>query len=55
MSYKRRAHTSGTSEKQWKRLKWMLPKSTGAGGPVEFEIRQVINAFFSCLSMACSS
>ncbi len=49
MSHKRRKYTSEVSEKQWKRMKWMLPKPTGAGRPLELDMRLVVNAIFYIL------
>lgn len=49
MSHKRRKYTSEVSEKQWKRLKWMLPKNKRAGRPIELEMRLVVNAIFYIL------
>ena len=53
MSHKRRKYTSEMSRKQWKRLKWMLPKSKGAGRPIELDIRLVINGIFYILVTGC--
>ena len=52
MSHKRRSYTSEISEKQWKRLEWMLPKSK-RGRPTELELRMVLNAIFYVLVTGC--
>jgi putative transposase len=53
VSHKRRQYTSEVSEKQWKRLKWILPKRTGAGRPQELDLRMVMNAIFYVLVTGC--
>jgi putative transposase len=53
VSHKERTYTSEISERQWKRLKWLLPKHKGAGGPVELDLRQVMNAIFYLLVTGC--
>lgn len=53
MSHKRRQYTSEISEGQWKRLQWMIPKSQGAGRPLELDLRQVMNAIFYVLVTGC--
>jgi transposase len=53
VSHKRRQYTSEVSEKQWKRLKWMLPKRNGAGRPQELDLRMVMNAIFYVLVTGC--
>lgn len=53
MSHKRRRYTSEVSEKQWKRLKWRLPKQQGAGRPQELDLRMVMNAIFYVLMTGC--
>jgi len=53
VSHKRRQYTSEVSEKQWQRLQWLLPKRTGAGRPVELDLRLVMNAIFYVLVTGC--
>ena len=53
MSHKGRAYTSEISEGQWQRLQWLLPKRTGAGRPVEIDLREVMNAIFYLLVTGC--
>ena len=53
MSHKRRQYTSEISDRQWKRLQWMLPKPTGAGRPLELDMRLVMNAIFYVLVAGC--
>ena len=53
MSHKRRKYTSEISKKQWKRLKWMLPKIKGAGRPIELDLRLVMNGIFYILVTGC--
>ncbi len=53
MSHKRRQYTSEVSEKQWQRLQWLLPKHTGAGRPLELDLRMVMNAIFYVLITGC--
>jgi len=53
VSHKRRKYTSEISKKQWKRLKWMLPKQTGAGRPRELDLRMAMNAIFYILVTGC--
>lgn len=53
MSHKGREYTSQISERQWQRLKWLLPKSKGAGRPIELDLREVMNAIFYLLVTGC--
>jgi len=53
VSHKRRKYTSEISEKQWQRLKWLLPKRKGAGRPQELDLRMVMNAIFYVLVTGC--
>ena len=53
MSHKRRQYTSEISQKQWQRIKWMLPVQQGAGRPVELDMRMVINAILYVLVTGC--
>ena len=53
MSHKRRQYTSEMSQGQWKRLKWVLPKTKGAGRPLELDLRVVINAIFYVVVTGC--
>ena len=53
MSHKRRPYTSEVSEKQWKRLKWMFPRTKGPGRPLELNLRLVMNAIFYVLVTGC--
>ena len=53
MSHKKRRYTSEMSEKQWKRMKWLLSKPPGAGRPLELDLRDVVNAIFYLLTTGC--
>ena len=53
MSHRKQGYTSEISQRQWRRLKWMLPKRKGAGRPVELEMRAVVNAIFYLLVTGC--
>lgn len=53
VSHKSRKYTSEVSEKQWKRLQWMLPERKGAGRPTELDLRMVMNAIFYLLVTGC--
>lgn len=53
MSHKRRQYTSELSRRQWKRLKWLLPRKKGAGRPLELDLRLVTNAIFYVLVTGC--
>lgn len=53
VSHKGRKYTSELSEKQWKRLKWLLPKRKGAGRPQELEMRLVVNGLLYILATGC--
>lgn len=41
------------SEKQWARLKWMLPKPSQTGRPQELDLRLVVNAIFYVVVTGC--
>jgi len=53
VSHKGRKYTSELSEKQWKRLKWLLPKRKGAGRPQELDMRLVVNGLLYILVTGC--
>ena len=53
MSHKRRQYTSEVSEAEWKRMQWLIPKTKGAGRPIELDIRLVVNAIFYILVTGC--
>lgn len=53
MSHKNRGYTSEISERQWRRLEWLLPKRKGAGRPVELDLRAVMNGIFYLLVTGC--
>jgi putative transposase len=53
VSHKKRGYTSEISEKQWRRLEWLLPKRKGAGRPVTLDLREVVNGIFYLLVTGC--
>ena len=53
MSHKRRKYTSDLSERQWQRMKWMLPKRKGAGRPIELDLHMVLNAILYVTVTGC--
>ena len=53
MSHTRRQYTSEMSEKQWARLRWMLPKPSKMGRPQELDLRLVVNAIFYVVVTGC--
>jgi putative transposase len=52
VSHKKRQYTSEITKKQWKRLKWMLPKAQ-RGRPLELDLRQTMNAILYVLVTGC--
>ena len=53
MLHRVRQYTSTMREKQWQHLLKLIPKPTGAGRPIELELRKVINAIFYVLVTGC--
>jgi len=53
VSTKRRRYTSELSDGQWKRIKWLFPKHTGAGRPIEIDLRQALNAMLYVVVAGC--
>jgi putative transposase len=53
VSHKRRKYTSDVSNRQWKRVQWLLPKQKGAGRPMELSMREVVNAMLYVLVTGC--
>ena len=54
MSHKRKSYTSDLSEKQWLKIKELLPlERQGAGRPIEIDMREALNAMFYVLKTGC--
>lgn len=54
MSHKRRAYTSDLSDKQWRRLKHLLPTRRGRRGrPMKLCLREVVNAILYLIHTGC--
>lgn len=53
MLHKPRQYTSVMSENQWQQLLSLIPDQTGAGRPLELDLRKVINAIFYVLVTGC--
>lgn len=54
MSHTERLYTSDLTDQQWERLRPLLVmERTGAGRPLELDMRQVVNAIFYVLRTGC--
>jgi putative transposase len=53
VSHKRRRYTSDLTDQQWQRMQRLLPKRTGAGRPIELDLREVVNAILYVLVTGC--
>ena len=54
MSHTERLYTSDLTDQQWERLRPLLiMERTGAGRPLELDMRQVVNAIFYVLRTGC--
>jgi putative transposase len=52
--HKRKRYTSDLSNNQWLKVKEVLPlQHTGAGRPIEIDMREAVNAMFSVLKTGC--
>ena len=54
MSHKEATYTSDLTDAQWERLQPLLPlERSGAGRPLELDLRRVVNAIFYLLRTGC--
>jgi putative transposase len=54
VSHKRKRYTSDLSEKQWLKIKDLLPlDQKGAGRPIKIDMREAVNAMFYVLKTGC--
>lgn len=54
MSHKQKSYTSDLSEKQWLKIKSLLPLDRkGSGRPIEIDMREAVNAMFYVLKTGC--
>jgi putative transposase len=54
VSHKQKRYTSDLTDRQWERLKELLPlRGSGRGRPLELDMREVVNAMLYVLKTGC--